>query len=316
MKKIILLLTIILVLLFLAWALPSSERGGVYTTSNETYITSDEEDEDIYVFLPSDSSSVIESDETSPIPAVETLSLVSPEKVGFSPYAKNGGLAIYKNSNSYLLIADLDQAGIRPLGLDTKDHFTDSGGIWEGYDTVFKSTAISQYLSSGGDEPFACAFNGQFFKMVDYPTHLAAPLKVDGDIITYGWETSYHVGEKLMMEIWPGRAVITPLDKTRFTTSDAPDIVSGLTASANKKPKNVVGRTFIGMNGQTTLFVLVSTSSTQKQAEKTLRSLGAETVMMLDGGGSSQLACRINGRYRSLIYSERAVPQAIYIFSH
>jgi hypothetical protein len=52
---------------------------------------------------------------------------------------------------------------------------------------------------------------------------------------------------------------------------------------------------------------LTAGTATQKEAAKTLYSFGAAKVMMLDGGGSTQLVCG-GQAYR---YTERALPQAL-----
>ena len=314
MKKLVILLIILLVL-FIAWISPASNSSDSFVSSVTTL---ELEDEDNYVFDPEIIQAILpiseESSASVEIPSVVSLPNVDPASQGFSVYATSPGITIYSQEATYLLVIDLNQAGIRALHNATGDVL--GPGIWDGNDTAFKSKALGDYLSQGGNENFACAFNGQFFKMVKYPTGLAAPLKANGEIITYGWETKFHKGEKLMLEVWPDRTRITPLDKNRFENSDAVDIITGLTALANKKPKSVVGRTFVGTHGESTLMVLVSPSSNQRQMESTLKSLGAEVIMMLDGGGSTQLSCRISGSEQVLRYSERLIPQAVYVYSH
>jgi hypothetical protein len=56
-----------------------------------------------------------------------------------------------------------------------------------------------------------------------------------------------------------------------------------------------------------TVLILNTLSATQAQAAKVLRDWGAERVMMLDGGGSTQLYCRDGWK----VHSERLIPQAI-----
>ncbi|HEX9007706.1 MAG TPA: phosphodiester glycosidase family protein [Patescibacteria group bacterium] len=250
--------------------------------------------------------------------SISVATVKDPNPTGFTPYTKQTGLSIYQGHGSYLLIADLTKTGIELLygNLTGKT----IPGIFEGPDAFLKSAPLESYLSKADhrDLSVACAFNGSFFKMVDYPTHLAHPLKVDGNIITYGWETDSiaHPGEKLMLQIWPGTADIKPLtDKLSFEGASAPDILTGLTVEANKEPKRVTGRTFVGIKNNYLLYVLVVENATQKNAADILRSLGVDKMMMLDGGTSSQLTCKTEGKMVPLIKSDRPIPQAVYIYS-
>jgi hypothetical protein len=89
--------------------------------------------------------------------------------------------------------------------------------------------------------------------------------------------------------------------------------VAGLAEDAEKASKKAVGRTFVGIDDRDgdqlfETFLLFNTRvSKPSAAAEVLRAFGAEKVMMLDGGGSTQLFCA----EQALIDTERLIPQAI-----
>jgi hypothetical protein len=149
--------------------------------------------------------------------------------------------------------------------------------------------------------------------MPEYPTRLAFPLKVDGNIFTEGWGNHTHVGEHLMLELWEDRADIREQDAETLYGSSAPNIIASLSEHANKNAKKTVGRTFVGIDdpdqdGIYEIVLLLNTrTATQVGAAQVLREFGADKVMMLDGGGSTQLLCKSDWYLRS----DRLIPQAI-----
>lgn len=162
-----------------------------------------------------------------------------------------------------------------------------------------------------------CVLNGQFFLMRESPTRLPFPLKIDGEIISDGYGKDEHVDEKLFLELWHDRADIRVLDHQSLYNSTAPNIVAGLREDGRKSPTKYVPRTFVGIEDQDgngtfeTILIFNSRSARQKDAAGVLQEFGAEKVMMLDGGGSTQLLCR----GQSYITSDRRIPQALAIFS-
>jgi hypothetical protein len=171
-------------------------------------------------------------------------------------------------------------------------------------------------ISAASKEAF-CVTNGQFFYMPESPTRLAFPLKVDGQVLTDGWGIKQYTDQKLMLEIWDDRADITPLSKEALYGSSAPNIIAGLTEEANKRAKVAVGRTFVGIGDQDgdgiyeTVMMINTSIAKQVNVADVLRSFGADKVMMLDGGGSTQLICKGT----SFISSNRPIPQAIAVLS-
>jgi hypothetical protein len=218
-------------------------------------------------------------------------------------------------SPDYVQVLDLSQgASLKPM----HGSITDPGagkGSYGGNDAHFRSKSLGAYWQElRTQEPSAfCVVNGQFFYMLEYPTRLPFPLKIDGQILTDGYGILDFPDQKLMLELWPGKADIAPLSKEALYASTAPDIIAGLTEEAPKAKKRYTGRTFIGLTGDNaqgtfdTLLVFNTQTARQVDAASVLKSFGAQKVMMLDGGRSTQLLCR----GKSYIYSDRLLPQAI-----
>ena len=188
-------------------------------------------------------------------------------------------------------------------------------GAYGGDDPRLLSRSLQQYwkdFSSSYANPF-CVVNGQFFYMPESPTRLPFPLKVSGEIISDGFGKDQFPGQKLMLELWPGRADIRPLTKEALYNSTAPDIVAGLAEEARKAIDKYVGRTFVGLVDKDgdrqleTVLIFTTRTARQKDAASVLRDFGAQKVMMLDGGGSTQMIC-LDKNY---ISSERLIPQAL-----
>jgi hypothetical protein len=188
-------------------------------------------------------------------------------------------------------------------------------GAYGGDDPRLLSRSLQQYwkdFSSSYANPF-CVVNGQFFYMPESPTRLPFPLKVDGEIVSDGFGKDQFPGQKLMLELWPGSADIKPLSREALYNSTAPDIVAGLAEDARKAIDKYVGRTFVGLADKDgdrkleTVLIFTTRTARQKDAAEVLRDFGAQKVMMLDGGGSTQMIC-LDKNY---ISSERLIPQAL-----
>ncbi len=188
-------------------------------------------------------------------------------------------------------------------------------GVYGGDNAYFQRLSIRQFWKQfeTSVEGAFCVSNGQFFRLADSPTPLPFPLKVGGQILTDGYGIKEFPDQKLMLEIWPDRLDIRPLTMENLYGSDAPDIIAGLTEDAEKASKKAVGRTFIGIADQDgdrrfeTFFIFNTRVSKPEDAADSLRAFGASKMMMLDGGGSTQLACAD----QVYIDSERLIPQAI-----
>jgi hypothetical protein len=149
--------------------------------------------------------------------------------------------------------------------------------------------------------------------MPESPTRLPFSLKVDGEIISDGYGKDQFKGKKLMLELWSDHVDIRELSRAALYNSSAPNIIAGLAEDAPKNIKKYVGRTFLGVvdrNGDAryeTVLIFSTRSARQVDAASVLRSFGAHKIMMLDGGGSTQLICQD----KPIIASERLIPQAL-----
>jgi hypothetical protein len=243
---------------------------------------------------------------------------------GFLKIDSTFGIDFYRKdypggSPDYVQVIDLSQgASLKPLHGSITDARAGMGS-YGGNDARFRSLSLGAYWQElQGQDPAAfCVVNGQFFYMLEYPTRLPFPLKIDGQVLTDGYGIKDFPDQKLMLELWPGKADIVPLSKEALYTSNAPDIIAGLAEDAPKAKKRYTGRTFIGLTGANgegsfdTLMVFNTKTARQVDAAEVMKSFGAQKVMMLDGGGSTQLIC--GGK--SYIYSDRLVPQAIGIIA-
>jgi len=167
-----------------------------------------------------------------------------------------------------------------------------------------------------------CLTNGQFFadesdgQVID-PTTLAFPLKTDGQYVSDGYGIGEYPEEKLLLELWDDRADIVPLTERDLNTSTAPNIIAGLAVEANKSPMALTGRTFVGIDDRDQdgrfeiVLIFNSKTATQTNAVQVLQDFGADKIIMLDGGGSTQLIC--NGT--DLVRSSRTIPQSIGVVS-
>lgn len=243
---------------------------------------------------------------------------------GFHKIDSAIGIDLYKKdypggSPDYVQVLDLSQgARLKPMIRSISDPGLGQG-VYGGNDAHFRSQSLSAYWQElvSQESSAYCVVNGQFFYMLEYPTRLPFPLKIDGKILTDGYGIKDFPDQKLMLELWPGRADIVALSKQSLYSSTAPDIIAGLTEEAPKAKKRYTGRTFIGLtspngSGQfNTLMIFNTKTARQVDAAEVLKSFGAQKVMMLDGGGSTQLLCR----GKPFIYSERLIPQAIGIIA-
>ena len=244
--------------------------------------------------------------------------LQAPE--GFKLIAEAPGVQLYQKSYKdgapdYVQVIDLSLgAQLVPLHGGIAEARPEKG-VYGGADPRFFSKSLQKYwtkLTSLYPDAF-CITNGQFFYMREYPTRLPFPLRVNDQVITDGYDLQGFPNQKLLLLLWPGKADIVPLEKDTLYETSATHAVAGLTEDARKSPTKHVGRTFVGIDdrngdGQSELVLVLSTrTARQKDAAAALRSFGADRVMMLDGGGSAQLACQ----GVDYVASERLLPQVL-----
>lgn len=230
--------------------------------------------------------------------------------IGWHLYRKD----YQKGNPDFVQVIDLDQgASVVLLHGEIAKSGEDRGG-YGGDNPKFLSCPLSEFWwDSSRNNLTVCVTNGSFFYLPEHPTKLAFPLKVDGEILTDGFGIEQYPWNKRILEIWDDKADIRRLSRWNLHTSTAPNIIAGLSEEANKKKKNFTGRTFIGIDDldndgdYETILVYNTMTARQIDAAEVLRSFGADKVMMLDGGGSTQLTCK----GESIVESVRLIPQAL-----
>jgi hypothetical protein len=239
---------------------------------------------------------------------------------GFELVAASMGVRLYQKDYAqgtpdFLQVVDLSQGASLELLHGAVQQPRPGRGAYGGPDSRMNLESLEYYwkdLASSTPNPF-CVTNGLFFYMQENPTRLPFPLKKDGEIVTDGYGGDQFPNQKLILEIWEDAVDIRKLSRQALYTSTAPDILAGLTQEANKRAKQYTGRTFVGVDDRNgdrryeILLVYNTKTARQSDAAQVLTSAGANKVMMLDGGGSTQLICQ-GQRY---VDSERWIPQAL-----
>lgn len=238
---------------------------------------------------------------------------------GFYLIASAPGVDLYRKdypggSPDFVQVVDLSR-GARLVTMHGEiSQLRPGKGAYGGNDARIQAQSLQKYwkeLTARSKDAF-CAFNGQFFYMPESPTRLPFPLKVGGKIITDGYGLNEFPDHKLILEVWSDRVDIHPLSQESLYLSSAPDVIGGLTQTANKRSDRYVGRTFLGIDDRNRdgaaeiVLVFSSKLSRQVDAANILAQFGADKVMMFDGGGSAQLICQ----GEALVSSDRAIPQA------
>ncbi|MGC9506143.1 phosphodiester glycosidase family protein [Baaleninema sp.] len=261
-----------------------------------------------------------------------SVALPSDPPLKFKVLQQPQGVRLYGNGVDVVQEIDLS-AGVSLQLFDDRSialgeaHQPDDYGNLPQYDTGVSLRVRAQPLrqhwqhlvEDWGDRAFSVV-NGQFFG--SSPLQLAFPVKANGTIYSGGYAgEGEYAGEKVLLAISGDEAQILPFPEVGFPEnplfSPIPDLIVGLDELADKGVKRNVGRTFVGVgdrdgNGTTeTLWVFASPRSTQLRASRVLRAFGASAVMMLDGGGSTQLMVRGVEFVRSSDKVRRDIPHAI-----
>ncbi len=256
------------------------------------------------------------STQTNPA-EVEQLTEALDTSNDFTVVFSEPGITLHQHDKDYVQEIDLSQGATIQLLYGT---ITDPGtgkGAYGGNEPLLTRETLQQawdYFSSTNQKAI-CITNGQFFRNDDQAaTGLAFPVKANGSILTEGYAgESEYPDEQLMLYIYGDRADIGALDIRELYSSDAANIIGGLKPDADKGLNTETGRTFVGVKDSNydglseTVLIFTSKSATQYRAAEVLRYFGASEVIMLDGGGSTQLICR-NSNY---ISSPRTIPQTI-----
>jgi len=231
------------------------------------------------------------------------------------------GVTLYQHHLDYVQVVDLSQGAAIKFLHGEITHPGQYEGAYRGNDPKFSFEAIAQAwlnFRSANQNAFAI-LNGQFFRPNKQPdTNLAFPVKAEGKVVSDGYAGKGEFpSQQLLLEVWEYQANITDFTCSDALYSSAPNIIVGLASDANKGINKEVGRTFIGIRDQNadgkyeTILIFNSTASTQPHAAEILKAFGAQKVMMLDGGSSSQLM--VQGT--SYVKSSRTIPQTIGVVS-
>jgi hypothetical protein len=234
---------------------------------------------------------------------------------------ESAGIKLYHKDGDYVQVIDLSGgASVRFIYGNTTD-INRGKGAYGGDEPQLERRTVEEFWSElyPSNSQLFCLSNGQFFRNDrNLSTGLAFPVKSNGKVFSDGYAGEIEFPEeKLILAVWENRAEIVPFHPLYLKLSTAPDAIVGLTEDADKGVLNETGRTFMGVADtdgdrlNETVLIFTSKKATQPRAAAVLKNLGATEVLMLDGGGSTQLFCE----GKSYVDSPRTVPQAIAVFS-
>lgn len=235
---------------------------------------------------------------------------------GFTEVSSAPGVGVYRKGNDYLLVIRPREGGrltteLGPLVL--------SGGQM----MYGRKNVPAWWATLKADESVLAAFNGQFFDMSDASAApLAFSVKTAGTTERGYADKTEYPGAKAMLVLGQDGHSVVPYkdDADQLAAADAPHAVVGLLWWADKSPRARIARTLVGVSPRGDTYVFVSPAATQRYAMAILRRFGVRTsdMLMLDGGGSSQLVTRAAGqtvpvkRARQIL---RKVPQVMVVRS-
>ncbi len=235
------------------------------------------------------------------------------------------GTALYQRpspygTTDYVQVIRLDQGASLQL---LHGPIVDPGqgeGVYGGDNPLIATLSLRDVWDAfSPNQPQAfCLTNGQFYSSHTSSVRLSFPVKIDSQIVSDGFAIDQFSDHQLMLEIWPHGADIVPLSEAALLRSSAPHILGGLAEYADgRRPNHITGRTFVGV-GQpqrdgrySTIYLFTSRLARKTEVVATLHSFGAEKVMMLDGGASSQLICQ----GEAYVGPGRFVPQTIAVLA-
>jgi hypothetical protein len=252
----------------------------------------------------------------------------------FKLMATGKGIEVYSDfRGNYIQSIDLTKnAGI--VFLQGKQVGEGVSAAYGGINPQFQRQSLSTFWQDLVQRYKNRAFsvcNGQFFKGGD-PTELAFPVQTVGKIVSTGYagmeEFPY---EKVVFGVRNKTAEIVAFsEESNFNNTNFPydEAIVGIRKDGaieqkewySKYPLIELPRTFLGVadrdldNQNETIFILTSKSQTQVGAAQLLSKFGASEVMMLDGGGSTQLNIQGKEVLSSTDSPSRMIPQGIGIF--
>ncbi len=248
---------------------------------------------------------------TMPLMLPIVLSLLTPALAAPSGYAEirsDTGVKLWEQIVSggepdYVLEIDLDHARLESVVDPT------GGALW-------RHTALDWWTNHGAADQFAVV-NGAFFWPGGDPTEPAFGLRHPSFVHDgYGTHTEY-VGEQFTLHQDGNRVNLYGADPAMIHDGAAAPVQTvALGPYADKSAGSWVARTFIGFKdhdgtGHRTVLVFASKLATQQYARDELARWGTTTVIMYDGGGSTQLV--VQGQ--AYIDSTRGVPHVFRVLA-
>lgn len=219
---------------------------------------------------------------------VPSVFAAGPVPKGFRRVGEPGAVTTWRKGREYVQRIDHGDGAALVL-LNGKMIPSDGAG------TNFERTTIPAWWKEWKRaEPGALALvNAQFFN-TDNPAKspLAFSTKIGGIVYAgYGDETEYP-GKKLVLRLGPDGASMSPYadDAGTLYAIKEPDAIVGLKPDAGKSGNVRRARTFVGVDADGEVLLFASPAATQRYAYRILVAFGAgrNSVMMLDGGGSTQ----------------------------
>jgi len=229
--------------------------------------------------------------------------------MGYKLLKHSPGVYLYRNGAIYIQKIHLDQGA--------KLSFAHGGMPKPGRFKFHQLRVYWRYLKSVwyGDDLFSVV-NGAFWKVGENPARLALPLKIHGVIYSRGFDSTSYINrdKALLFQLRDDNAEIIDFvhpDQLDYLTAHS--IIGGLNWQARRRVMEYTGRTIIATGDEgRTVYILSTRQARQNQANKILKDdFGADRIMMLDGGGSSQMICRGTG----YVITGRALPQVIGVVS-
>lgn len=242
---------------------------------------------------------------------------------GFYQILSDTGVQVYQKNYSrgepdFVTVVDLRSGTLR--------NFTG----WVSGEAVYRKTLQTFWNDAVAQNTYSrrakVVLNGTFFATNDSnpypPVGIAFGLKADWWLMSYGYGVDREYPGLIRTFAFDsgfGSSSIQPYNRGDRRTFDSgiPNVIGGLDATANKSRNSYIARTFVGVRDDNndghseTIMFFSSKQATQALAFNTLRSFGAGSIMMLDGGGSGGLI--VDGT--SHITPSRSIPQAFVIYA-
>jgi hypothetical protein len=234
---------------------------------------------------------------------------------GFQVLVSRPGVQVYKHRNrqDYVTVANLQTASLVNL----------TGPATEAPMAKIRHRSLKEFWQTATDnasrqqEPVVL-INGTFFQVYKPPTEIAFGLKSGGQVMSYGYGLDEFPGLTRTISWGAGKATlqIQPYRRETFDSQTA-NVVGGLDPVAGMHVNRALARTFMGIadtdkDGKNeTVLVFSSPAARQGEAAETLRQFGANSVIMLDGGGSTGLV--LGGK--TYLKPNTPVPHALAIYA-